>query len=313
MEKSSVLNLVHIVGLLAAGTTAGVVILYLPGQEASAALLLTATISAVVLSWNYQSNRLDSDKKDHSQALNSQFFGWVRSLDLGPGWEAADESGFPYCPTLRICAVQAPDPDEPSRVASEVPVKSIPTFGQAYAHFQAYPGLLHAYTECEAGVSAFNAARIEGAPKLRSKVAELMQREYPNLPAEPNVVDFTRDSYARVRCEYLVYERLRESIGEYGRMTSDPYRDGSPQPRILNWQGAPVIASSSPHDIDPQRVLATLRPAWEDRELLAWTRRLHDLRGDLILKLPVLVRELASLNERLVTGHRILGKCGNGL
>lgn len=313
MEQSTGLNLVHILGLLAAGTAAGIVIYYRPEQEAVAALLLTATISAIILSWNYQSNRLDSDKKNHSQALNVQFFAWVRSLDLGPRWETDDYAGFPYCPVMRIRAAQAPDPAEPSRVADWVPVKSIPTFSQALEHVRAYPSVLAAYNECETVASTFNSARTTGLPKLVEKVSQLMRREYPNLPEVPNIADMTIDSYSRIRCEYLVYERLRQAIGEYGLATADPYPDGAPSPRILHWQAAPIIISGTARDLDSSRLVATLRPAWEDAELLAWIRELHNLRGEADRKLPDLVREFANLNERLATGHRLLGTCVNGL
>lgn len=313
MEKSTGLNLIHVLGLLGAGIAAGVVIFFHPGQEAVAALLLTATISAIILSWNYHSHRLDSDKKDHSQALNLQFFVFVRSLDLGPSWDTDDFAGFPYCPTMRIRASQAPDPAEPSKIAMGVPMKSIPTFDQALGHMQAYPTLFAAYSDCEAAVSAYNAVRNEGLPKLVAKVAELMRSEYPNLPAVPNMADTTRDQYDRIRCEYLVYERLRKAAGQPWYATGEPYPDGAPSPRILNWQGAPILCSSARNDLNPSRLIATLKPAWEDPGFLAWAMRLTELKKDAEFKLPSLIREFANLNERLSTGHRILGTCVNGL
>lgn len=311
--QSKGLNAIHIAALVGAGLIAGVVISQEPSQEASAALLLTATISAIVLSWTYQAGRFDSEKKEHSLALNSQFFTWVRDLDFGPLWDTSDHTGNPYCPVLVTRAVLAPNPDEPTQLANEVPVHSIPTFKQAKTHMEAYPALSSAWTECEKAIASFNAVRSKVLPDLRSTVERLMAASYPGLRQVTGFEDYQRPQYDRIRAEYLVFDRLRAAAGVPNLATGDPYPDGAPNPKILNWQGTAIIVSPDPADIDAARLVRVLGPAWGQVGLRHEVAELVSLRRAADMALEPLVRAFAEVNERLSTGHRILGSCENGL
>lgn len=311
--QSKGLNAIHIAALVGAGLVAGVVISQNPSQEASAALLLTATISAIVLSWTYQAGRFDSEKKEHSVALNSQFLTWVRNLNFGSSWDTSDHVGNPYCPVLVIRAAQAPNPDEPTQIAEEVPVHDIPTFEQAKAHMAAYPTLISAWNACDNAVAKFNVSRSEFLPELRSTVERLMSAGYPGLRQVPRFENYTQPQYDRVRAEYLVFDRLRAAAGMTGLATGDPVLDGARNPVILNWEGAAIIVSPDPADLDPARLLRVLAPAWEQGRLREMAARIVSDRRGADLALVPLMREFAAVNERLSTGHRILGSCENGL
>lgn len=312
--QSTGLNAVHIGALVIAGLLAGFAIHWFPGQEASAALLLTATISAIVISWTYQAGRFDSEKKEHSVALNNQFFVWTQRLDFGPTWDNSEyPGGFPYCPTLKVRASEAPRWTGAGQTESEVPLSEIPVYGQATSHLTAYPVVQAALNDCNEAASSFNQKRTEVLGLIGLLVGTVMRREYPNLSAGFVMEGISQDWYDRTKLEWLVYLRARHEVGDRMAFTEPPYVPSQTNPPCLYWRGQPLLNSSRMGQIDLTLLIGHLSTIWTDVEVQAGVAEMINLMAASVSKLAPLARELSSLSARLTTGHRLLGSCENGV
>jgi hypothetical protein len=312
--QSNGLNAVHIGALFIAGGLAGLAIHSFPDQEASAALLLTAAISAIVISWTYQAGRFDSEKKEHSVALNNQFFLWTQRLDFGPSWDNSEyPGGFPYCPALRVRASEAPRWTGAGQTEVEVPLSEIPLYAQATSHLIAYPVVSAALNECNEAASSFNQKRTEVLGLIALLVGTVMQREYPNLSAGFVMEGISQDWYDRTKLEWLVYLRARHEVGDRMAFIEPPYVPTQTNPPCLYWRGQPLLNSSRTGQIDPALLMGHLMSVWTDREVVAGVAEMNNRMNAAVNKLEPLAREFSSLSARLSTGHRILGTCENGV